>query len=727
MSQDEFNSFARYEGASHCIISLEFELYQSQADPEKLSHHPFSSDVKSKIEMFTSFARECKEAKCVVTVSDNNTPLQQGVVIKLYDPDRSYPSEFEFPVPVGKPIGTELSWDRIKIKWARPTGQSDLPIGHTVFYTSTEYGPWKSKYFNKGLNEAEIDSLEPNTAYMFKVAGRYRYGHGPDSVMSNKIVTSSAPLRVKIKKDAGLSEVYSHQGSLEIFRLKTKSVMVDHDKMIAKVEFGRPQPSKHTKVVMLMGATGAGKSTLINVIVNNILGVEYDDTFRFILICDETKKSQAHSQTSFITAYALNWHENFTIPFNLVIIDTPGFGDTRGFEQDDQTIAQIRNLFCFYIDQLHAIGFVAQASQVRLTAGHKYIFDSILSIFGNDVKPNIFIMATFADTDKPKLMDAIQEAQVPHADVFTFNSSALYTECKNVVTELYWKSGCCNLERLFQYLVQINVISLSLTCQVLDERKKLEIILNGLQSKILNITLSVESLRTEEDMLQNIDSDMAVSKNFQYKVKVTKQIKKDLQHGTYVTNCSICSFTCHYPCSISDDDKKFECSAMYKGGQQSDAKCIVCPGKCSWKNHYCNPYYFETYEEEETRTAEDLKKRYNIAKNDKQGVQNALLQLHNELADLAKKIYEDIHEARRCTERLSDIALKPHLMSDVEYIDVLIEAEKNEKKVGSEGRVELYSKIKHKAEIMEKLGDKEIEKELKQKDQKGWWKIFMPS
>ena len=44
-----------------------------------------------------------------------------------------------------------------------------------------------------------------------------------------------------------------------------------------------------------------------------------------------------------------------------------------------------------------------------------------------------------------------------------------------------------------------------------------------------------------------------------------------------------------------------QCSAMDGGGENS-AKCRVCPNKCFWRQHMNNPYYFEWYEETETKT-----------------------------------------------------------------------------------------------------------------------------
>lgn len=44
------------------------------------------------------------------------------------------------------------------------------------------------------------------------------------------------------------------------------------------------------------------------------------------------------------------------------------------------------------IDHLDGSGLVVQSSLPRLTQTQKYTFDSILSIFGNDVSKNIFMI-----------------------------------------------------------------------------------------------------------------------------------------------------------------------------------------------------------------------------------------------------------------------------------------------------------------------------------------------
>ena len=723
LSQDQFNSFIRNESDSY-IVSLEFEVHRSESyDPEALCHFK-DDDVRHKIEKFTKFAHQCQEAKCIVTVSRSTS--QHGVVVRLYEPGSTCPSYFEFPTQMEKPImASDPSWDSIELNWSIASAK-EQPVAHTIFFRITTDQKWQQLSFDGSATTAKLDRLEANTEYEFKVAPRYKYGMGPESLVSNRIVTSKLPLAVRISRNEELSKIYSKENQKQIFILKTRSVMSDDKKLIAKEEFGQPQHSKPTKVVMVMGATGAGKSTLINGMVNFILGVKYEHPFRFMLVCDD-KKSQTESVTNIITAYTFFWQEGYAIPYNLIIVDTPGFGDTRGIERDKEITAQVKEFFSIQgnngIDQIHGIGFVTQSSLVRLTPTQKYVFDSILSIFGKDIEKNIFIMATFADSVKPPVIKAVEAAKIPHTEFFPFNNSALYEGSENQFTKMFWDMGYLSFDKFLSYLHQVTAISLHLTREVLREREQLESILNGIHPKLQDGLSKIDTLQKEETILRARDSDVNANKDFKYKVKITKQRKKDLKVGTYVTNCLVCNFTCHFPCGIPDNENKCYCAAMDNGGPEN-ATCRVCPQNCEWKKHVNNPYHFEIYEEEETRTSEDLLKRYNVAKGAKDAAEQAINGLHNDLAELSKVVYTDVREARHCIERLSEIALKPNPMTEVEYIDLLIESEKQENNPGFNDRIAAYMKMRKQAQLMGKMTDKQIDEELKQQDNTKWWQFW---
>lgn len=160
-----------------------------------------------------------------------------------------------------------------------------------------------------------------------------------------------------------------------------------------------------------------------------------------------------------------------SIDYTLTIIDTPGFGDTGGIARDREITKLIKEFFSVGgsegIDQLHGVLFVTPASQPRLTATQTSSFETVLSIFGKDVADNIFLMTTFADGQKPKVLGAVKAAKVPYNHYFKFNNSALYAdncgtesdvgsddddEDGESFDELCWKMGIKSVEKFYKKL-----------------------------------------------------------------------------------------------------------------------------------------------------------------------------------------------------------------------------------------------------------------------------------
>uniref|UniRef100_A0A3Q3JM84 AIG1-type G domain-containing protein n=1 Tax=Monopterus albus TaxID=43700 RepID=A0A3Q3JM84_MONAL len=469
--------------------------------------------------------------------------------------------------------------------------------------------------------------------------------------------------------------------------LQTKQISVDGCKHFS---YGR-KSNKSNCTIMVLGATGAGKSTLINGMINYILGVEWEDSFRFKL-------------TSEVTVYKLYHQEGFQIDYSLTIVDTPGFGDTRGIERDRMIVEQLRNLFSadLGVSDIHAVCFVAQASLARLKPTQRYVFDSVLSIFGKDVAENIRILVTFADGQRPPVLEAIKASGVPCPKTdnglpvhFKFNNSALFAYNKpserdgrseddedGTFDKMFWNMGTQSMKRFFVALNRIEPKSLTLTKEVLKERQRLENSVEKLQEQVKLGLAKLEEIKETSEILKEHEAEISRNKDFEFEVT---PVQVDISGtGCYITNCQKCHFTCHDNCVYANDADKKRCSAM-----GSDGYCSVCPGKCYWNVHFNQKYKWKYIEVKEKRTG-------------KPGIQALVDKLKAEY-DVQPEVVTLMETSAKCLNRLKEIALKPNPLSTPEYIDMLIEGEKSEAKPGWKQRVKALIEMREKAEYMAKV------------------------
>ncbi|CAG0901961.1 unnamed protein product [Darwinula stevensoni] len=501
-------------------------------------------------------------------------------------------------------------------------------------------------------------------------------------------------------------------GDTSIRKLPRKEVMKDPQNRLAKYEIGGSKPASGSgKVLMLVGATGAGKSTLINGIVNYVYGVRWEDNFRFKLIVDEGVEPQSQSQTKWITAYTLPYRKGFILPHTLTVIDTPGFGDTEGIQADENLTNQIREFFnkggSIGVDQLDGICFVVQASLPRLTHTQKYIFSSILALFGKDVETIVNLLITFCDNKTPPVLAAIKDAHIPHTSSFTFNNSAFSVSSsdKPDSTHLgmaFWKMGTKSFRKFFKSFQKNDPVSLTLTKEVLEQRKHLETLLQGILPQLKTALGMLEQLRETHAALRQHKTEMDANRDFTFTVKVSKHRKVELHPGTHVTNCLKCCFTCHYPCYIPKDKDKARCAAMHH--DDGVQRCAVCPMKClPIPLHVNNQFRFEFYEEEETHTYFEVKRKYEAATERHLKYQGLLKALCKDFIEERMKLLELTRKAHECLQELERIALKPNPLSIQEYIDILIETEKREAKLGYTQRIKYLADAKEKGQLAEKL------------------------
>ena len=156
---------------------------------------------------------------------------------------------------------------------------------------------------------------------------------------------------------------------------------------------------KNCKIILFIGKTGDGKTTAINAFFNIIKGIKLEEKYRLVLIKEKTKeKGQAESQTDGLHLYYIKDKNKNPI----IIIDSQGFGDTRGKKYDDLMKVAYEYTFSKLISHINIICFVTKSNDARLDNLTKYIFSFCTSIFSIDLCKNFVILSTFADKNTIK-------------------------------------------------------------------------------------------------------------------------------------------------------------------------------------------------------------------------------------------------------------------------------------------------------------------------------------
>ncbi|XP_053098196.1 uncharacterized protein LOC117599787 [Pangasianodon hypophthalmus] len=632
--------------------------------------------------------------------------------------------------PPGAPTVKRVESESATLTWDVPksVGEDIMVTGYVLEFRErpkdqeTEK-PWTS--VKSASRDYTFQGLKANTVYTARIFANC----GSDGVsLPSPETVFSACSKSKSSDEAG-SGLFLVQSSRiqkrnpSIYKLTLRKKMKENVEFDQYV-FGKQVEDVKNKVILLVGATGAGKTMLINVMANYILGVKWEEAYRFKLIHEETHRTQAESQTSIVSSYELYSQPGFKIPYPLTIIDTPGFGDTRGIEYDKLITKQLKSFLCspLGIDHIDAVCFVVQASLARLSANQRYIFDSILSIFGKDIGENIMIMVTFADSEQIPVLEAIKAADLPcqkntkgEPMHFKFNNTAVYADKTikepttsdsdsdedgeangNKLYNIVWTSTFKQMKAFFKALGKSENKDLTLTKKVLEERERLEKAMADLTPQITAGLTKLREINTIKERLKNERNSIKQSEDFEQEVEVI--IPRRHPIDSFALNCNLCLFTCHSTCFLPAEDSVKTCAVMDESGC-----CVVCPNSCSHTFHLKEKAKW-TYEKKiEKKTINELKENFMKAHGRILQTQDLIDVLEKDLTSIQAKLRKLIKMSSDCLNQLNKIALKASSLSTAEYLEILIKTQKAEKRPGFEERIVELERIKNEILLQKKI------------------------
>ncbi|MEQ2256588.1 hypothetical protein ILYODFUR_025625, partial [Ilyodon furcidens] len=483
-------------------------------------------------------------------------------------------------------------------------------------------------------------------------------------------------------------------GHQNVYQLNTKKETFG---ALSKVTFGLQDTKQMNKTILLVGETGAGKSSLINVIFNHAMGVQFEDGVWFQITDEE------EGQTPGVIIYEIFGFEGTILPYSLTIIDTPGYGSSRGIKHDDIVIDRLHKLFKSEngVDELHAVGLVMKATDNRLSDRLMYIFDSVMSLFGNDMENNIAALITHSNGRTPKnALQALEAADVRCAKdensqpvYFLFNNHQKEDQTNDVE---YFRGADKLSERGMRgftaFVDNISPQKLKITTEVMNERIRLTACIQNLLERIklieekqTEIKQINEDLKMHEaDMKGNNEGTIHVDETYVDQERV-KGGKKWLIFFEGVVTCQVCKENCHYPGCTKTWLPEF-CEVM-RGG-----RCTVCSNKCPASVHVKNKWKYV----KKTRSVEKTIQQVKIDRQNKSKFENQtglLKNLEKDIEQLSKDESNLVDEAYQHVVRLEQIALKVDSVSINVHLDFLIEKIKEK---GDTMKVEKLEELKKK-------------------------------
>ena len=245
-----------------------------------------------------------------------------------------------------------------------------------------------------------------------------------------------------------------------------------------QINFTKEEEDKSTNI-MVIGETGTGKSFWLHNLVNYIHNIQLEENNRYYLFDEKNLEEQYEKQygeklpNNLIVdkPYVYNIKATNIYQNPIRVIDTPGYGDSRGLTKDKSRIQNIKKLLNeLNINSLNSICLFIKASTTRINIMLKFIYSQLISLFNKEIFNNLLVIFTFYDgykniyaleTLKNKDDDFYKcFGDINNIPCFTFDNMAYFNDDREFVEKLY-ENNNTNFYKFFKTLSSFKRVSLA--------------------------------------------------------------------------------------------------------------------------------------------------------------------------------------------------------------------------------------------------------------------------
>ncbi|CAF1034179.1 unnamed protein product [Rotaria magnacalcarata] len=417
--------------------------------------------------------------------------------------------------------------------------------------------------------------------------------------------------------------------------------------------------------ILLIGETGAGKSTFINYLYNyfnkgelnnlkNVIPCKYhpitteEFSHHELNINDNTQ-----SKTNGCTRYIFT---DRTINKQYLFIDTPGLSDTRSVAQNEINMNKIIETVT-QLDNLTAIILIVNGSMSRLTMNFRYAINCLNSNIPDIVLENVIVILT--NVKKHESPFDIRVLNL-HGNIYPFymQNGAFVSDprtwSKSIHDELQyeWNHSMNQMKSILQTIDSFQQTSIDSFVKMKEIRNELKSIIHQVRLEMIQIQKIQDEIIQLDLGFQKADRDMLAYRDHTQSRTIEKIEQIDAPYHS--TLCANCNQVCHNNCRLNETiivgaQIFMQCLSM------KDGKCQKCDKQCSYMYHYHAKKTIQRTHETVHNILADLKSKYDQANQNHHSYAERMITISETKELLEHALEEKIKEIKKKSVELNEI------------------------------------------------------------------------